>query len=74
MMGTGPLVSHFRPVVPSVAACGLSASSKNRVVPLLDVKSSFKRKDHDRQTWDVGHHPILQNAETHLAKTSEEIC
>jgi len=73
-MGTGPLVSHFRPVVPSLATCGLSGSSKYLVVPLLDVNGSFKRADHVGQTWNMFHHAILQNAETHLAKAGGEIC
>ena len=33
MIGTGPEVSHFKPVDPGVAAWGLSGSSKYRVVP-----------------------------------------
>lgn len=35
MMGSGPLVSHFRPVWAPVATCGLSGSSKYRVVPAI---------------------------------------
>jgi hypothetical protein len=74
MIGTGPLVSHFRPVVPSVAICGLSGSSKYRVVPLVNVKNNLKKTDSVGQTWDVFHHLILQNAETHLVVTAGEIC
>lgn len=35
MMGTGPLVSHFMPAWAPVATCGLSGSSKYRVVPAI---------------------------------------
>ncbi len=44
MMGTGPLVSHFSPWVPSVAYCGLSGSSKYRVVPMRGMSGQLPRK------------------------------
>jgi hypothetical protein len=73
MMGTGPLVSHFRPVVFSLEICGLSGSSKYHVVPLLNVNSNLKRTDLVGQTWDVFHHPILPNAETHLCSDWRDV-
>jgi hypothetical protein len=72
MIGTGPLVSHFRPVILSLAICGLSGSSKYRVVPMISVNSNPKEQTIFYPTWDLLHHPILQNAETHLAMTAGE--
>lgn len=35
MIGTEPLVSHFKPAESGVAACGRSGSSKYLVVPYM---------------------------------------
>lgn len=37
MIARGPDVSHFKPACSAVAACGLSGSSKYRVVPVSSV-------------------------------------
>jgi hypothetical protein len=65
-MGIGPEVSHFKPADSAVAACGLSGSSKYRVVPTDVILGAGRHAKVERHTWNVFHGFGLQYPHTHL--------